>query len=180
MTKMTFPIRFILILTVIAGLAAGLFVLVPVGVVQLDLDLVHLPEWYRQCQEGKRKREEMEEAGKPMLRALYIKNRVTCELVDGRMTLRQATSIFRYLHETPPVDHTGMFPGATPEEQYGRNVLMWARAEQSIYPKRVAVRVVERLEAELQELLAGPGGWITEVSPEAISELWSQCKPDHP
>jgi hypothetical protein len=180
MTKMTFPIRFILILTAIAGLVAGLLVLVPVGVVQLDLDLAHLPEFYRQCQEAKQKREEMEEEGKPMLRAIYIKNRVTRQLVGGHMTLRQATSIFRYLHETPPVDHSWIFPGATPEEKYGRNVLVWARTEQSFYPKRVAVGVVERLEAELRELLAGPGGWIPEVSPDAIPELLSQCKPDPP
>jgi len=174
---MSFPIRFILTLTLIAGLTAGLFVLLWALVVRLDPGLACLPELYRQYQEAKGREAEIDGKGRPQGLAFHIKNRVTRELLQDQMTLRQAVGIFRYLHEAPPFDPATWLPGASPEEKNGRNVLLWARREQKDFPKSVSLRLVERLEAELQELLAGPGGWIPDVSPEAIPELCSPCSP---
>jgi len=174
MTKMSFPIRFILNLTLIAGFTGGLFVLLFMCVVQLDLDLRNLPECYRQYQKEKKREAEMEKEIKPLRLALRIKSRVTRELLKGQITLAQAAGIFRYLHEAPPLDRLDFLPKVTPEKKYGGLVVRWAEAERELYPTLAALSVVKRLEAELRELLAGPDGWISEVSPETIPELWSQ------
>jgi len=176
MTKMSVPIRLILNLTVIVGLTALLLVLLSVWVVQLDLGSGQLPEWYRQFQEAKERETEIDRLGVPNSLVFHIKKRVTHELLGGQTTLRQAVGIFRYLHAAPPFDPSTWFPGASPEEKNGRNVLLWARLEQSRCPTLFSLRAVERLEAELQELLAGPGGWIPDVSPATIPELSSASR----
>jgi len=142
---------------------------------QVDPGLGQLPEWYRKYQEEKSKEAEINrKLGRPLV-VSPIKNRVTHELLQGqtRTSLRQAVGVFRYLHEAPQFELTIELPGATPEEKYGRNVLVWVRVVQSRFPGGFSLRVVERLEAELQKLLAGPGGWIPEVKPEEIPELRS-------
>jgi len=179
-TKMSFPIRFIMNLILIGGFITGLFVLVHVCVVQLDLTLGHLPEYYRQYQEEKKREAEMEKEVKPLQLSLRIKTRVTRELLKGQITLPQAAGIFRYLHELPPFDRLGFLPKVTPEKKYGGLVVRWARTEQELYPTFAPKSVVKRLEAELRDLLTGPDGWILEASPEAIPELWSQCSPHAP
>jgi hypothetical protein len=176
MTKMSALIRLILNLTIIVGLTAGLFVLVAACVVQLEPGLGHLPEWYRDYQEAKSKEAEIKRKGRPQLLVFHIKNRVTRELLQGKMTLRQAVGIFRYLHEAPPFDPTIWLPGASREEKYGRNVLESARMEQRCLSTRFSLCVVEHLEAELRELLAGQGGWIPDVNPATIPELSSASR----
>jgi hypothetical protein len=167
------PLRSILVLTVIVGLSVSLLVLQWGRLASLDLGLVGLPEWYRQYLEEINKEAEIKRKGGLQLLVFPIKNRVTRELLQGQTSLRQAVGIFRYLHETPPFDPTIALPGATPAEKYGRNVLMWARVEQRYFPTRFSFWVVERLEAELQQLLAGPRSWIPEVKGEEIPELRS-------
>jgi len=168
--------RFILNSTVIAGLTALLFVLLWALAVQLDLSLERLPEWYREYREAKRREETLDRLGGLHSLNIQIKSRVTHELLQGQTSLRQAVGIFRYLYKAGPFDSTNWLRGASPEEKYGRNVLLWARTQQRYHPTRFSLGVVERLEAELQELLAGLGGWIPDVNPETIPELCSASR----
>jgi hypothetical protein len=168
--------RSILILTVIIGLTVGLLVLLSRWVVPLDPGLGRVPEWYRQIREEEKRGAKIDRLLRPQVLASLIKARVARKLVEGQITLRQAVGINRYLHEALPLESMKWLPGDTPEEQYGRNVLASVRAEHRYFPATVPMDVVERLEAELQKLLAGPGGWILEVSPETIAELCSASR----
>jgi hypothetical protein len=177
MTKMSFPIRFLLTLTLIAGLAGGLLVLGLGLMVQLDRGLRYLPELYRNYQEERKKADEMSCASPTLKQSLLFKTRVTQKLLSGQMTLRQAVGIFRNVHEALPLAARVPLSGDTPEEKYGGNVLAWARIEREFYSTHIPERVVQSLEAELHKLLSGPGGWIPEVSPETIAELLSPGSP---
>jgi len=164
------------ILTVIVGLTVGLLVLLSRWLVPLDPGLGRLPDWYRQYREAEMIGAEIDRLLRPEVLASLVKARVARKLVEGQITLRQAVGIFRYLHEALPLESTKWLPGANPEEKYGRNILGLVRAEHRYFPATVPLIVVERLEAELQKLLAGPDGWIPEVSPETIAELYSASR----
>jgi hypothetical protein len=174
MTEMSFQIiRINLILTVIAVLIAGLFMLLWPLLVQLVPELRSLPESYRQLNDAEMKEMELSRLLEAELLVGRIQIRVAHELLQGQITLRQAVGIVRYLNEALLSNGPKRLPGVTAEVKYGRQVLAWARAQQGDFPTRFSPRAVNRLEAELEELLAGPEGWIPEINPEDIPELRS-------
>lgn len=95
------------------------------------------------------------------LRRVLAKNRVTVELIEGRLTLLQAAAWFRHLNgETggTPVRSGDNRPEETEGEHFCRLVLGWARNELKSRPESPAREVFARLEGELAaELARGRG-----------------------
>jgi len=170
--------RSIWILTVMIALTVGLLVLLLRWVVQLDLDLGSLRESYPEIEREQKKSEELDRLKKSLSRALSIKIRAIRKLIKGQVTLQQAAGVFRYLQEKPPFDiiPDSRLPGARPEEEYGRSVLRWVQTELELDPSHSYPGVEERLQAELKKLLAGPGGSIPAVNPEAIPGLGAPAR----
>ena len=166
-------IRINLILAVIAVLMAGLLMLLWPLLVQTVPELRSLPEWIGSSR--MRKGREWNSAGY-WRRSCWLaapKSGSAHELLQGRITLRQAVGSVRYLYEALLSNGPKRLPGVTAEVKYGRHVLASARAQQGYFPTRFSRCAVNRLEAELEVLLAGPGGWIPEINPEDIPELRS-------
>jgi hypothetical protein len=86
-------------------------------------------------------------------RRILEKERVACELIDGRLTLFEAAALFRRLNEAPPraMDATALrFPGDSGEERLCRLVIHWAwRRLHECYPAG-ADELAARYEDELR------------------------------
>jgi hypothetical protein len=81
------------------------------------------------------------------------KDRTCRELIDGRVTLAEATRQFLELPGTTEAMWQGIrshFAGATPEESMGRRVIVWACGLLEQEPAR-AEALRRRLHAELNE-----------------------------
>jgi hypothetical protein len=88
------------------------------------------------------------------------KEKITHELLEGRLTLLEARSRFQSVNElrpTCPIGYQYLYPGATEEERTGREVINWACAIQAITSRSEAAAVARRLEAELQHHLQAEG-----------------------
>jgi hypothetical protein len=88
-------------------------------------------------------------------RVLDAKNRALAELIDGRITLREAATRFRELNAQLEKDgEWGVirFRVVSGEEALCRNVLAWAEAELWNHPDRSApAEVLARLKAEYRQ-----------------------------
>jgi hypothetical protein len=76
------------------------------------------------------------------------------ELLDGRLSLREAVAAFRRLHEAAGDDLRRPLPvvgGATVEESLARSVLFWAEGAQRDRPTAERAAVLRRLKAEFAE-----------------------------
>ncbi len=91
---------------------------------------------------------------------------VVRRLLAGELTLLEAATRFRDINGEPadcPVPDNHLWPSASPEEMLCRQVIVWAQAHARDDSSGAAGAVVDRLEAELEALLARgavrlPGG----------------------
>jgi len=87
------------------------------------------------------------------------KERIFQEVVAGRCTLVEAAMFFRVLEEANPTFNKRIFdyalPGKSIEEQFCREVISWVKAREDAEQLH---ETRERLEAELDRLVADPKG----------------------
>jgi hypothetical protein len=131
-----------------------------------------LPRLLSEIAGGTRRREMLRADNEATLARIDGKNRVAAEALAGRLTLLEAAARFRDLSpadlpEVVRAQRQGLYPAASEEERYCREVIGWAGAalEARHQPDGGALR---RLEAELDEHLrrgpirlpvAGASGW---------------------
>jgi hypothetical protein len=87
-------------------------------------------------------------------RRLRAKHEITCELLEGRLSLFEAAARFGKLEEQTS-EYIGYsrdpHPGETVEERLCRQVIMWANQEAAVRPYGEPQLRVGRLQEELQE-----------------------------
>jgi hypothetical protein len=127
------------------------------------LDWWSLPELQEEIRRGKERDAELDR-GSGITRCA-ARERVTQELLAGRLTLPQAAARFRPLNASaganvPPLEL--WFAGATEEERLCRQVIAWAEAAGTVPGSPGSGRTTRRrLEAELNALLERGHGVIT-------------------
>jgi hypothetical protein len=101
--------------------------------------------------------QEPEDCIRDILRRAVAKQRLTVEVVEGRLSLVEAATGFRDLDEQPPPfdwrAFRDAFPGASDDERHCRQVLCYVGGELQGRPGADPA-LLGRLEAELQDLLA--------------------------
>jgi hypothetical protein len=101
-----------------------------------------------------------------------IRLRLVQEIIEGRTTLLQAASVFRYLEDRSSAPGKGWSSsdGATPEERSCRDIIR--RLQMLLESDHVSKDLPERLEAELDRHLNSPEGLqLPAVTAEEIPEL---------
>jgi hypothetical protein len=105
---------------------------------------------YRELQRG----EALSSREEVVLRSRDAKQRVTAEVIAGRLTLREAAQAFREWNETLKDGNdawAGVYRVPQEEDEVCRNVIVWAEKATKRDPRRQAA-VLRRLEAELREI----------------------------
>jgi hypothetical protein len=131
----------------------------PAGFRALGMDLRTFTEDLPRIQRGSERSDELDAVRHDTLRRLQAKERLTLELIKGKVTLLEAARRFRELAPVPAdVWHeiVAREKGATEGERLCRWVIEYARGvatDQAIDPRPV----VARLEAELAAQLARHG-----------------------
>jgi hypothetical protein len=102
------------------------------------------------------------------------KEKITHELLEGRLTLLEAQARFQSLNESRkdcPIEYHKLYAGATEEERTCREVISWAYAIRAITSRSEAAAVARRLEAELQHHFQAEGdrngGFVTKGETKA-------------
>jgi hypothetical protein len=96
-------------------------------------------------------------------RRILEKERVAQELVDGRLTLFEAATIFRRLNAAPPRSTAPLalyHPGDSEEERLCRHVIAWVRTRMVRRSPYLADVLASRLEEELSRHKARHGAVI--------------------
>jgi hypothetical protein len=147
------------------GLSAGLL-----GSVAAQRGWLALPSlsWARGPQhqavslEAERQREaKLERQSKVTLGRISAKRSVTQQLLAGELTLLEAADCFRALNEVPSdcpgTAYLTLHPGNSEGERLCRQVISWVAGELLETDREEARATVERLEAELEAILATSG-----------------------
>jgi hypothetical protein len=137
-----------------AALLAGLAALQPSSLAAVALDLGALPGAERQTDRDRLKLEDdLEVVG----RRTGAMDRMTRELVDGRLSLWEAVARFRALDEEQPslIGHiTAIYPDASRDGSVCRQVLAWAEEEVRGGSPGREEEVMARLQEEARSLLS--------------------------
>ena len=94
-----------------------------------------------------------------LARGCAVSEQIRCDLIEGRLTFRQAIAALAEEDARRPPQARSRFdllPGRNDEERYGRATLICVENRLRDDPRRDAV--VARLRAELDDLLAASGG----------------------
>jgi hypothetical protein len=108
--------------------------------------------------ECREKKIALEAQSQQVLDRIQIKQAITTDVIEDRMSLRAAAARFAEINASCPTHMTMLrhvYPGLTDEEVLCRNVISFVATELKDQPERAA-RVLERLEKEL------PGGSASE------------------
>jgi len=157
---MTSGNRFVVNFALFIALVASLGQLRQAGLAEAGLDWWNLPDLLREQEVIQSKLAELDRQRENFLRRHAGKKRIIEELIAGRKTLLQAAAAFQHLAESLPVlsGEPLPFPGATLEEKYGRQVIMWVRLHDTQEYDSYLEDLIERLERELAEHVASLGG----------------------
>jgi hypothetical protein len=135
----------------------------PAWAQRAGLDWWSLPELCEEVRRGEQQLAEMGAQTQGAIERLRTRTKVIEDLRAGRLTLVQAAARFRRLNALTPaggLDLRGHLVGATEEERLCRQVICWAEAADRPEAPSIAEQTRERLEAELQRLLAKNKGVI--------------------
>jgi hypothetical protein len=92
-----------------------------------------------------------DEENQLILRRIDAKEHVTCELLDGQLTLFEAATIFLHLDEqTPNAFSQPPYLGFSKEEAACRQVIEWARQRLRSQSPNTAERVITHFEEEMR------------------------------
>jgi len=149
---MRLPNRLLIFASTLGLAAAGFRFQATPNFGELRLDFWNVPAWLRTEAEEDEKTEVLKERLRVVTDRIHAKNRVSEELLAGRLTLRQAAARFRDLKREPP-DYWQTYrlvePACLGAEEQCRQVIDWtATLVGPQTPKAVALRA--RLEEELE------------------------------
>jgi hypothetical protein len=145
-------LRFSACAALVAGLLAGAWALRPAVLTDLGLDVWEWPRWQHTLDSQSEREGELGRRWQISARREQLKNEICRELIEGRLTLRQAARRFAELPDPPErlwEDLRQNYPEGGDEERMCRHVIDWA----SDLPPRVPSRAEElrrRLREELQ------------------------------
>jgi hypothetical protein len=145
-------------LTVTALLASVGYVQ-PQWAAGLGMDFWNLPELHRRLDRAYEETAELDRRAGILLRRIDAKERITDELIAGRMKLEKALPRFRELNDTPadfPNHYREFYPASSAEESVCLQLLSWVRNSMDERPL-LREEVMARLEAEKEELFCCPG-----------------------
>ncbi len=92
-----------------------------------------------------------DDGNRAVLQRIHEKNRVTLELLDGRLTLFEATAIFLRLDEQPPtVLCHPRYAGLPKEEAACRQVIEWVRQRLDDRSPDEAEQIIKHFEEQLR------------------------------
>jgi hypothetical protein len=126
----------------------------------LDRDLWDLPDAIRFYMAVMRNRQQLEYQETVMMEQNRSQNRLIRDLLAGRRSLTQVATCFKYLWENPPGEEPAPlhFPGSSRDEKICRKVISCVKWYMFSYPDSYDEAFLVRLQKELVELLARPGG----------------------
>ena len=120
----------------------------------IGADVWNVPALNEQVRTSEVEDDRLTAEGDDVLRRIAIKEAIITELLAGRTTLADASERFAALNGARP-DYVAtlreVFPGATDQETYARNVISFALPR---VPAQDRDALSSRLEAELQQILA--------------------------
>lgn len=150
------PARLACCAALIVLVAFVAFAVRPAVLADLGLDLSDWPDQLRDLDRAIERREKLLQKFSDLKAAIQAKDRVSRELIAGRMTLGQAARRFCELADRPEPEYLDLlgryYPGDTGEESLCRHVIEWACKSLENEPSRQEV-VCRRLEDELREHL---------------------------
>ena len=153
--------------------AAGLYLVILVAVC-----LQQGPRTYFAVKPAALESEADQESAEPFQTALSVfaqdwtaKERITEQVIDGRLSLLEGAAHFRAVYARRPanpycVPKPQLFPGASEGERLCRQVIQWVRMRLADHPSRD--QVLSRLARELEETLALRGSVLL---PELLPEI---------
>ena len=146
------PARYAVRACAVLAALAGAQWAAPDWLAELGLDTLDLPESLLRIESAEQTQGEMGRRQALVVERIAAKNRVTAELIGGRLTLLEAAARFRDLNDIPedcPDPYRQAFSGDSDGEKLCRQVIAWVAAEL----RGRSSPLVECLEAELQDLL---------------------------
>jgi hypothetical protein len=139
-----------LTLTVLAvALLAGAVSAAPAWTRGLRLDFWNVPTYQRDIDRELQIQEELTAKHVVSLHRIALKNEITQDLIQGRVTLPEAVERFRRMNEGMPVIRAQLlaaYPGQSEAECRYRNVIDYARIHMSTLPAEQRTAILEQLE----------------------------------
>lgn len=123
----------------------------------VGMDVWNVPELRQQLDNASGENRRLNTEDDIVLQRIARKETIVRELIAGRATLADATALFGELNAARPLALEAVrdaYPGATDQEKTARNVIAYALGRATGADRGALSR---RLEAELQQMTAGPG-----------------------
>jgi hypothetical protein len=124
----------------------------PTWAQSLGLDVWNVPALQDELRTGEGTDRQLTDQSEEVRRRIAVKDAIITELLDGQITLAEATDRFTALNAGYPeylLTIRATQPGDTDREKFARNVIAFARLRTA--PDQVEA-VTSRLEGELQEM----------------------------
>jgi hypothetical protein len=119
-----------------------------------------IPDTYREFEESQRMQQKLREQESAVLRRVKTMEHLTCEFLDGKISLTHTAAWFKRLQEQEDGQptHDIPFPGATPEEKYCRQVASWVESYVQFDPNNRNSARIKEMRQELAVIVAQPQG----------------------
>jgi hypothetical protein len=127
---------------------------------ELARQLCRLPEVQEQMDFGGQRRANLQRRVTAALERIRTKDAIVGALIAGRLDLFEAAASFRALNRRlpPPVEFgCDLRRCRSDAERYCRQVLAWTRSKANRRPPGTVARLVQRLEADLEDHLRRDG-----------------------
>jgi hypothetical protein len=127
---------------------------------RLGVDWWSLFKLPKEMEEGLRQQEELDHRAEQIQRCVTDRQEVVAELIAGRISLLQAAVRFRRLNQRLPESadaYNHFYPGNSEGERLCRYVIAYVRSTLLDESPDLAPALVERLNAELAQLLEADG-----------------------
>ncbi len=171
----------VIVFGLFVALLGGLWLLCPSILVQLGVDLPELPVLLSRYHEITLKREALDRRDAEMRICYSMRDRVGQGLIQGRITLLQAASLFCAANQRLDALRPRCYLQLDiPTEEWDlRDVIRWVRYSGAHF--RASAGLAERLEAELERLRAQPGGLqLPTLGAEILAEYDQDGRIDSP
>ncbi len=152
---MSRPIRWAVAALLSLAPLAGLTYAYPDWPADTGLDLWNVPSLHAEIEQRQQRDNELDAELRATEQRMACKNEIALDLVDGRITLREAIAAFRAANASNRYFSTVMrlrYPGASEDEMQAHNVLDTALGVLDDHPRRD--EILARLGADIEALKA--------------------------